>query len=257
MNHPPTEQEAAAPKTLGPISDLERHLPSDWWRSLFNAVYLKTDGDVVENEAATAAEVDLLIKGLGLEPNDRLLDLCCGQGRHCLELARRGFRKLTGIDRSGYLIRLAPKTGEAGGTRGEVSRRRRPTDSPCLNSAFDAVVLMGNSFGYFDREEDDLGVLTAVKRALRSHGRLAIDLTDGDWMRARFEPRSWEWIDQDQFVCRERSLSADGDRLISREVVVHAERGVIADQFYAERLYSRERIRGAARRGGLRRASLS
>ena len=31
-------------------------------------------------------------------------------------------------------------------------------------------------------------------------------------------------------------------RLISREVVVHAERGVIADQFYAERLYSRERI---------------
>ncbi|MGH8595487.1 MAG: D-alanine--D-alanine ligase family protein, partial [Gammaproteobacteria bacterium] len=54
--------------------------------------------------------------------------------------------------------------------------------------------------------------------------------------------RSWEWIDENQFVCRERSLSADQARMISREVVVHADKGVIADQFYAERLYSRELI---------------
>ncbi len=69
-----------------------------------------------------------------------------------------------------------------------------------------------------------------------------MDLMDGDWMRGNFEPRSWEWVDQNHFVCRERDLAGDGDRLISREVVVHAERGVIADQFYAERLYSKERL---------------
>jgi hypothetical protein len=34
--------------TYGPISDLEKHLPTDWWATLFNAIYLKTDGDVVE-----------------------------------------------------------------------------------------------------------------------------------------------------------------------------------------------------------------
>ena len=65
---------------------------------------------------------------------------------------------------------------------------------------------------------------------------------DGEWMRGHFDPRSWEWIDQNHFVCRERDLAEDGDRLISREVVVHADRGVIADQFYAERLYSKERL---------------
>jgi hypothetical protein len=27
-------------RTLGPVSDLERHLPSDWWRTLFNSLYL-------------------------------------------------------------------------------------------------------------------------------------------------------------------------------------------------------------------------
>ena len=117
-------------------------------------------------------------------------------------------------------------------------------------SAYDCVVMMGNSFGYFEREEDDLAVLTAIKRALKSNGRVAIDLTDGDWLRKNYEPRSWEWIDQDHFVCRERTLSSDGDRLVSREVVVHAEQGVIADQFYAERLYSRGRMEDLLRRAG-------
>src|SRR5260370_1212966 len=133
----------AAARTLGPVSDLERHLPTEWWRTLFNSLYLETDGDVVENDRNTEQEIDLL---------------------------------------------------------------------------------------------------GAVKRALAWGGTLVMDLTDGDWMRTHFETRSWEWIDQNHFVCRERGLAGDGERLISREVVVHADRGVIADQFYAERLYSRERI---------------
>ena len=92
------EQDRRA-RTLGPVSDLERHLPSDWWRTLFNSLYLETDGDVIENDRNTAEEVGLLIRSVGLERNDRILDLCCGQGRHSLELARRGFPNVTGLDR--------------------------------------------------------------------------------------------------------------------------------------------------------------
>src|SRR5216683_2835405 len=231
----------AAARTLGPVSDLERHLPTEWWRTLFNSLYLETDGDVVENDRNTEQEIDLLVKSVGLEPNDRILDLCCGQGRHVLELARRGFKNVTGIDRSRYLVRLARKRARQRGLgvsfhEGDARKFRAP------DSSFHCVAILGNSFGYFDREEDDIAVLGAVKRALASGGTLVMDLTDGDWMRTHFETRSWEWIDQNHFVCRERGLAGDSERLISREVVVHAERGVIADQFYAERLYSRERI---------------
>jgi D-alanine-D-alanine ligase len=229
------------PRTLGPISDLERHLPSEWWKSLFNSIYLKTDGDVVENDANTVREIDLVIRAAVLEPNDRVLDLCCGQGRHSLELARRGFRFVTGIDRSRYLIRLARKRARKLGLavdfhEGDARKFNLPDDSS------HCVILMGNSFGYFDREEDDLAVLQSVKRILADGGTLAMDLVDGEWMRNHFEPRSWEWIDGNHFVCRERSLATDRIRLISREVVVHAEHGIIADQFYAERLYTRNQI---------------
>ena len=234
------EQERRA-RTLGPVSDLERHLPSDWWRTLFNSLYLETDGDVIENDRNTADEVGLLVRSVGLERNDRILDLCCGQGRHSLELARRGFPNVTGLDRSRYLIRLARKRARQSNLQISFhegdARRFRLGDAE-----FHCVCVLGNSFGYFERPEDDLAVLEAVKRALASGGSLVMDLMDGDWMRHHFEPRSWEWVDQNHFVCRERDLAGDGDRLISREVVVHAERGVIADQFYAERLYSKERL---------------
>ncbi|HUU83716.1 MAG TPA: methyltransferase domain-containing protein [Phycisphaerae bacterium] len=231
----------SSPRTLGPVSDLERHLPSDWWRSLFNSIYLKTDGDVVENEQNTAHEVDLLIQAVGLQPNDRVLDLCCGQGRHCMELARRGFGTVAGLDRSRYLIRLARKRARRAGLNatfheGDARRFRLP------ESSFDCVAVLGNSFGYFEQEADDAAVLESIKRVLRSRGTLALDLVDGDWIREHFDRRSWEWVDENHFVCRERSLAADGQRLVSREVVTHAEMGVIADQFYAERLYSRDRI---------------
>ena len=221
-------------RTLGPVSDLEDHLPSDWWRTLFNSVYLKTDGDVFEDDRNTVEEVDLLIRSAGLERNDRILDLCCGQGRHALELARRGFQYVTGLDRSRYLTRLARKRAKQYNLQVSFhegdARKFRLGDSE-----FRCVCILGNSFGYFERPEDDLAVLETVKRALAFGGKLVIDLMDGEWMRRHFEPRSWEWVDQNHFVCRERSLAKDHDRLISREVVVNAERSVIADQFYAER----------------------
>jgi D-alanine-D-alanine ligase len=253
-NHKPKPAAVAVPpgnplRTLGPVSDLERHLPPDWWRTLFNSVYLKTDGDVVENDLNTRKEIDFLIECAGLDKNDRILDLCCGQARHTLELARRGFNHVTGLDRSRYLIRLARRRARAEGLtvalhEGDARKFRLPSDS------FNCVCVMGNSFGYFDHEEDDAQVLSSILRVMKSGAVLAMDLVDGEWMKANFDPRSWEWIDQNHFVCRERSIGRKGKRLISREVVVHAEQGVIADQFYAERLYTRPEIQELLERVG-------
>lgn len=237
--------------TLGPLADLEPHLPSEWWRDLFTSMYLKTDGDVVENDDATRQEVDAILSSANLATDACILDLCCGQGRHTLELARRGFTNLTGIDRSRYLIRLARRRAKNEGLNitfkeGEARNVRVPEASQ------DLVCMMGNSFGYFERDEDDLAVLKSVKAALKPGGRLVLDITDGAWMRKHYEARTWEWIDQNQFVCRERSISSSGDRLISREVVSHAERGVIADQLYAERLYTRDSITALLERAGFK-----
>jgi D-alanine-D-alanine ligase len=69
---------------LGPVENLESYVKADWWRHLFNANYLRTDGDVVEDESATQNEVDLFISILAPAKESAILDLCCGQGRHAL-----------------------------------------------------------------------------------------------------------------------------------------------------------------------------
>ena len=75
-------------------------------------------------------------------------------------------------------------------------------------TSFDCVAIMGNSFGYFSNKQDDEKVLTTVGKLLRPSGQLVLDITDGAYMADHFERRSWEWIDEHHFVCRERSLSA-------------------------------------------------
>jgi D-alanine-D-alanine ligase len=237
-------------RTLGPVADLERHLPPEWWRTLFNATYLRTDGDIVENPANTRAEIDLLIAAASLRPASRVLDLCCGQGRHTLELARRGFRHLAGRDQSRYLLRLARRRARAGRLAVRFTEGDARTVSHHHGPLFDCVAILGNSFGYFDRPADDLAVLAAVRTVLRPGGVLALDVSDGAWLRKNFAPRSWEWIDRRHFVCRERALSADGTRLVCREIVTHADRGVLVDQFYAERLFSRAQLRRLLRAAG-------
>ena len=236
---------------LGPVADLEAHLPEEWWRKLFNALYVKTDGDVVENTENTRREVDFIVSSAAIQSHSHILDLCCGQGRHCLELARRGFKHVMGLDRSRYLVRLAKKRAQNESL--QVLFKEGDARNPRLpESSIDCVAIMGNSFGYFSNKQDDEKVLAAVGKILRPSGQLVLDITDGGHMHENFEKRSWEWIDEHHFVCRERTISQDGERLISREVIVHDEMGVIADQFYAERLYTRESIGKLLEKTGFR-----
>ena len=248
---PKRPKRAQVRSCLGPVADLESHLPAEWWRKLFNALYVKTDGDVVENAENTRREVDFITSAAAIQQHSHILDLCCGQGRHCLELARRGFKNVMGVDRSRYLVRLAKKRAQNESLQvvfkeGDARNPRLPENS------FDCVAIMGNSFGYFSNQQDDEKVLTAVGKILRMTGQLVLDITDGAYMAEHFERRSWEWIDEHHFVCRERSISKEGDRLISREVIVNDETGVLADQFYAERLYTRATIAKLLEKTGFR-----
>lgn len=225
-------------QNLGSVPNLEKHLPLDWWKSLLASLVQQSD---CENTSHTLEDVTWLINTLDLKEEESILDLCCGQGRHSLALCKKHFNRVTGIDRSRNLIRLARRQAKKGNlcvkfSEGDARNLRLGENS------HDAVFIFGNTLGSFEQKDEDHQVLAAIKRVLRSSGRVALDLAEGAFVRDQFEPRSWSWIDHSHFVCQERSLSEDKQRLITREVIVHSERGVIIDQFYAEKLYDKELI---------------
>src|SRR3989344_5088879 len=94
--------------------------------------------------------------------DDKILDLCCGQGRHSLELTRREYKNIEGLDRSHYLIQRAKNTAKKDG----LNIKFREGDARKLScyqpDDFDIVMILGNSFGYFETRQYDLNVLKEV-----------------------------------------------------------------------------------------------
>ena len=78
-----------------------------WWKGIFDEVYLLTDARSVCNDEITQREVDLVCELLPIRPEQRILDLCGGHGRHSIALCRRGFHRCTLLDYSGPLLERA------------------------------------------------------------------------------------------------------------------------------------------------------
>jgi SAM-dependent methyltransferase len=117
--------------------------------------------------ALTLADVDFLGKTFDVKPGARLLDVPCGNGRHSIELARRGYR-VTGVDLSQDLLAAA---------RAELDTDWRLGDMRALDlesSAFDGAFCFGNSFGYLDHVGVD-AFLSALAVALKPGARLVIE----------------------------------------------------------------------------------
>jgi SAM-dependent methyltransferase len=160
-----------------------------WYEAFFSEDYLRfhlLGGEWVE--ARTPAQCDFLVEVLELQPSARVLDLCCGQGRISVELARRGFA-VTGLDLSEYLLGLARERAEQAGVTVEWvhgDMRELP-----WQDEFDAVVSVFTSFGYLETDEEDEKVLCAARDSLKPRGRLLLDLHNREQSALRFQPRNW------------------------------------------------------------------
>jgi D-alanine-D-alanine ligase len=211
----------------------------DWWKTIFDDVYLMTDANIVCNTPLTKREVDTVEQTLKLQSQDRILDLCGGQGRHALELARRAYHRVTVLDYTPFLIHLG---------RDEACRTGLPVifcrgdarETPFVDASFDVVLLMANSFGYFAEATDDRHMLAEVARVLVPGGRVLLDLTDHDYRLQHFVPESWHEATDDVVVCWRREIVGDVIRV--REMVLSKSKGLLRDRGFAERLYHPDRL---------------
>lgn len=211
----------------------------NWWRNLFDEVYLVTDSRSVCDEEITRREVDLICELLPMDKAHKILDMCGGHGRHSLELCRRGFRNCTLLDYSEYLIKHAKtRAAQCDCPMKFIQVDARNTGLPANH--FDHVIIMGNSLGYLPDPDADRQILTEANRVLRPQGWIMIDVVDGPEVKESFNPRSWHEIGTDIVVCRQREI--DGGKVCARELVLSKEKGLIRDRTYSIRLYDLETL---------------
>ncbi|MDP3181466.1 MAG: methyltransferase domain-containing protein [Desulfobaccales bacterium] len=212
----------------------------DWWRELFDEVYLKTDFRSVLDGDVTRGEVDGLIQALELQPQEAILDLCGGHGRHALELARRGYGRVLVVDFSLPLLDIGRAQAKKEGLA-VTFLRGDARAVPLARESFTAVALLANSIGYGATCQDDLEILREVWRLLKAGGRLFLEVADPEFVRTHLARQSWHEAPEGLVVCRRRWLTEE--HLICRELVLCRSRGLVRDRAYQMRLYQPEELR--------------
>lgn len=151
-----------------------------WYDRFFQHEYLTFD-----EHPESAQEVDFLLETLRLPEEALLLDLCCGYGRHAIPLAGKGLR-VVGLDKSPVMLQqarmsAAPLPPALQFIRGDMARLP-------MSNAFDAVISLFSSFGYFENDDDNFRVLREIAGVLKPGGSFFIETANREFVVRHFNP---------------------------------------------------------------------
>lgn len=217
----------------------------DWFASAFEEEYVQLYAHRDDKEAEQT--VGWLIDELELRPGQMILDAPCGAGRHVRAFARRGFC-VVGVDLSSELLALAKKRSMAEACvhwmRADVRR------VGLRSAAFDVVVNLFSSFGYFFEESENWTALKELIRTLRIGGWLVLDFMNAPHVRKHLRSFSERMTSAGWLVREWRSISGDPPRVAKRTRITFPDQ-TEKELFESVRLYEPEELHEALVDAGL------
>src|SRR5260370_11066342 len=221
---------------------------SAWYVDFFRSDYLNVYGHTFTEERAQK-EAGFVATALDLKPGASVLDLCCGQGRHAVNLAKRGL-KVTGLDLNSEYLELTRRAADASKVQLEtVAADMR--EIPFENN-FDAIVNMYSSFGYLESEAEDLKVLESAARALKHGGRLLLDMLNREWAFANYMQNDWQSGASGTLFVERRCLDLATSRMHVHFIVLDPDGGRRESIGHIIRLYTLTWVTRPLQRVGLR-----
>jgi len=195
----------------------------EWYKSWFGNDYLTVYAHRGDREARTV--INLILNHVCLERRNRILDLCCGQGRHALYLADLGYQ-VFGVDLSRPLLEVAKfrQTKSQPAYFIQADMRYLP-----FRKSFDLLLNLFTSFGYFETDRENQEVFNQFNQALKPGGNFVFDYFNKSHVIRHLVPYHKEQIEdaqveQERFIEGSRvkkiiTLSRNGKRSIFHESV--------------------------------------
>jgi SAM-dependent methyltransferase len=184
-------------------------MKEEWFERSFREDYVL----VYQHRDDTSADKEIanLLDRLPIKRTGRVLDLCCGSGRHSRALARRGY-EVVGVDLSAVLLQLAQEQNTFPNLRFYRCDMR---DIPFVEE-FDIVVNLFTSFGYFATDAENAKVVQNMAKALKQGGEVVIDYLNPPYVKANLVPRSTKEV-AGLFIEEERWIE---DGFVKKRIVV-------------------------------------
>ncbi|MCH7738003.1 MAG: class I SAM-dependent methyltransferase [Chloroflexi bacterium] len=220
-------------------AELPWELPDAVWESMVGP-FLSRPASLEQ----AAVEVDAILSLTSVAPSARVLDLCCGMGRHALELARRGF-SVTGVDRTvKFLDQARQQAREEGLTIEFLRQDMRAFRQP---NSFDMALNLNTSFGYFEDPADDLQVIRNIHASLLPGGILVLQTIGKEVLARIFQERDWSEIEGSLFL-QERRPAEDWGRMDVRWIKITS--GQREEWSFTHRLFAATELAALMREAG-------
>src|SRR5688500_16520005 len=184
-------------------------LSDDWFEDWFGEEYLALYTHRDELEAERVAR--LIESRVHLARDSRALDLACGAGRHQRELSAHWWT--VGLDLSPSLLRAA-RTAD----REAPLVRADMRTLPFRHCAFELVVNLFTSFGYFSDDSAHQRVIDEVSRVTCPGGWFVLDYLNARHVRQTLVPADVRKVGQ-HTIEQERSISEDG-RFVRKTITI-------------------------------------
>ncbi len=221
---------------------------SAWYVDFFRNDYLNVYGHMFTEERAEK-ESAFVTGALQLKEGASVLDLCCGQGRHSVQLAKRGL-KVTGLDLNPDYVELAQQAAKA--SKVEIETVAADMREIPFADKFDAIVNMYSSFGYLESEAEDLKVLESAARALKTGGRILLDMLNREWAIDNYIRNDWHTGADGTLYVERRDLDLATSRMHVHFIVVDPKGGRRESIGHMIRLYTLTEMTRLLERVGMR-----
>jgi SAM-dependent methyltransferase len=165
--------------------------PENWFASWFDSPYYHILYKE-RNYREAQLFMDNLTHYLNLPEKAKVLDLCCGKGRHAIYLNQLGF-DVIGADLSENSITEAQRNSNKT-LHFQVHDMRE-----VFEDKFDAIFNLFTSFGYFENDEDNLTTLKAIKESLTEYGFAVIDFMNVANVLNTLVPEEVKTVDESEY----------------------------------------------------------
>ena len=209
-----------------------------FWRELYPFMF------PARRFAAAAEEVG---KALALaEPGGKAgLDLCCGPGRCSVALAQAGFN-VTGVDRTKFLLDKARRRARA--AKVKIEWVQADMRDFVRADAFDLVLSMFTSFGYFDDKNEDLQVLRNMLASLRPGGVCLLDVMGKERLAKILQPTTSDVLPDGTKLIQRHEIFDDWTRIRNEWMLIRKGR---AKSFkFHHTIYSGQELRDRMAQAG-------
>ncbi len=207
----------------------------EWYKDWFGKEYLLVYSH--RNESEAKHQIEFLEKYVGLSKDKKILDLCCGNGRHSIELKKLGY-DVIGIDLSEDLLDFARK--KASENNIDLKLIKCDMREIPYKDHFDLVVQFFTSFGYFETDEENQKVLSAISDSLKINGKFLIDYLNPDYVVKNLIEKD-EKIVSELFIKQERWIDNLKNRVNKRITIIVDGKSSVFNE--SVRMYSLDEIR--------------